>query len=111
MYIYPENLKAAPTLWLWRLRDITIGGTLAVLGAVLLAQFEFYPLAAAAGIYLFLTIRIDDACILDFIRKASIYFLVRPLGVPFSYGGERSSKQFFQQKKEERCGEIKAPAD
>ena len=35
MYIYPENLKDAPTLWLWRLRDITIGGTLAVLGAVL----------------------------------------------------------------------------
>ena len=30
VYIYPENLKAAPTLWLWQLRDLTIGGALAV---------------------------------------------------------------------------------
>lgn len=103
MYIYPENLKAAPTLWLWRLRDITIGGTLAVLGAVLLAQFEFYPLAAAAGIYLFLTIRIDDACILDFIRKASIYFLVRPQKhrwvSPFHTEVKDHQNNFFSRKK------------
>ena len=32
MYIYPDNLKAAPTLWLWRLRDVAIGGLLAVPG-------------------------------------------------------------------------------
>ena len=103
MYIYPENLKAAPTLWLWRLRDITIGGTLAVLGAVLLAQFEFYPLAAAAGIDLFLTIRIDDACILDFIRKASIYFLVRTQKdrwvSPFHMEVKDHQNNFFSRKK------------
>lgn len=38
VYIYPENLKAAPTLWLWQLRDLTIGRALAVLGAVLLMR-------------------------------------------------------------------------
>lgn len=43
VYIYPENLKAAPTLWLWQLRDLTIGGALAVLGAVLLMQFGISP--------------------------------------------------------------------
>lgn len=86
-----------------------------MLGAVLLAQFEFYPLAAAAGIYLFLTIRIDDACILDFIRKASIYFLVRPQKYrwvsPFHMEVKDHQNNFFSRKKEERRGEIKAPAD
>lgn len=37
MYIYPDNLKAAPTLWLWRLRDLAAGGLLAVLGVAALA--------------------------------------------------------------------------
>ena len=78
VYIYPENLKAAPTLWLWQLRDLTIGGALAVLGAVLLMQFGIYLVAALAVLYLFLTIRFEDACILDFIRKAAVYFLLKP---------------------------------
>lgn len=78
VYIYPENLKAAPTLWLWQLRDLTIGGALAVLGAVLLMQFGVYLMAALAALYLFLTIRFEDACILDFIRKAAVYFLLKP---------------------------------
>lgn len=74
VYIYPENLKAAPTLWLWQLRDLTIGGAL----AVLLMQFGIYLVAALAALYLFLTIRFEDACILDFIRKAAVYFLLKP---------------------------------
>ena len=78
MYIYPDNLKAAPTLWLWRLRDIAAGGLLAVLGVAALAQFGTPFFAAIAALYLFLTIRIDDACILDFIRKAGVYFIGRP---------------------------------
>lgn len=78
MYIYPDNLKSAPTLWLWQLRDITIGGLLAVFGAMLFAQFGIYLVAAFAALYLFLTIRFEDACVLDFIRKAGVYFLFRP---------------------------------
>ena len=78
MYIYPENLKAAPTLWLWRLRDLAIGGLLAVFGVAALAQFRTPFFAAIATLYLFLTIRFEDACILDFIRKAGVYFIGRP---------------------------------
>lgn len=78
MYIYPDNLKAAPTLWLWRLRDVAAGGLLAVLGVAALAQFGTYFFAAIAALYLFLTIRFDDACILDFIRKAAVYFILKP---------------------------------
>ena len=75
MYIYPDNLKAAPTLWLWRLQDMAVGGLLAVLGVALLVQFGSFLFTAIAALYLFLTIRFDDVCILDFIRKAGIYFL------------------------------------
>ena len=78
MYIYPDNLKAAPTLWLWRLRDLTAGGLLAVFGVVTLTQFRTPLFAAVAALYLFLTIRFEDACILDFIRKAGVYFIGRP---------------------------------
>lgn len=78
MYIYPDNLKAAPTLWLWRLRDIAIGGLLAVFGVAALSQFGTPLFAAIAALYLFLTIRIEDACILDFIKKAGFYFIGRP---------------------------------
>ena len=56
MYIYPDNLKAAPTLWLWRLQDMAIGGLLAVLGVALLVQFGYFLFTAIAALYLFLTI-------------------------------------------------------
>ena len=78
MYIYPENLKAVPTLWLWRLRDIAAGGLLAVFGVVTLTQLGTPLFAAIAALHLFLTIRFEDACILDFIRKAGVYFIGRP---------------------------------
>lgn len=78
MYIYPDNLKAAPTLWLWRLQDVATGGLLAVLGVAALAQLGTPLFAAIAALYLFLTIRIEDTCILDFIRKAGVYFIGRP---------------------------------
>ena len=75
MYIYPDNLKSAPTLWLWRLKDMTIGGLLAVFGVAMLAQFRTLLFAAIAAMYLFLTICFDEACILDFLRKAGVYFI------------------------------------
>lgn len=31
MYIYPDNLKARATLWLWQLKDIGIIGVCALL--------------------------------------------------------------------------------
>ena len=93
MYIYPDNLKAAPTLWLWRLRDLTAGGLLAVFGVVTLTQFRTPLFAAIAALYLFLTIRFEDACILDFIRKAGVYFIGRPRLYRWVYGDNISEKR------------------
>ena len=38
MYIYPENLKAKPMLWLWLLRDIAIIGVAALISVMGLGQ-------------------------------------------------------------------------
>lgn len=63
---------------LWRLRDLAAGGLLAVLGIVLFVYAGTLLFAAIAALYLFLTIRFDDACILDFLRRAAVYFILRP---------------------------------
>ena len=71
MYIYPDNLKSKATLWLWELRDIGIVGigSLAQLGFIL-------PIVFTAA-YAFLSIRIEDTSILDFIRYALQFFVLR----------------------------------
>ena len=38
MYIYPENLKAKPMLWLWLLRDVAVIGLTAILSVLALAN-------------------------------------------------------------------------
>ena len=93
MYIYPDNLKAAPTLAMWRLKDMTVGGLLAVLGVILWMQFGIVLLAALSALYLFLTIRFEDACILDFIRKAGVYFLFQAQLYHWASGGESCSEE------------------
>ena len=41
MYIYPDNLKASPTLFLWRLKDLAIIGIGALISVFMLSQTEF----------------------------------------------------------------------
>ena len=78
MYIYPENLKAKARLWLWELRDVAILG-----GALLLAVFSlvrggtYLPLIFAA-VYAFLSIRMEDTSILDFLRYAARFLFLQP---------------------------------
>ena len=74
-YIYPQNLKAAANMWLWSLRDFAIMGVAALLSIVILVELHLMPPAAATLCYGFLTIRMDDTTILDFIRYAGRYFI------------------------------------
>lgn len=70
MYIYPDNLKAKARLWLWELRDVAIIGGALLLSVFALARIgTLFPLVCAA-VYAFLTIRVEDASILDFLRHA-----------------------------------------
>ncbi len=75
MYIYPDNLRAKATLWLWQLRDIGVIGVGALLAVLALTQLGFVPPIVATAVYAFLTIRFEDTSILDFIRYACAFFI------------------------------------
>ena len=77
MYIYPDNLRAKATLWLWQLRDIGVIGVGALLSVLALTQLGFVPPIVATAVYAFLTIRFEDTSILDFIRYAGAFFIFK----------------------------------
>ena len=74
-YLYPQNLKATANLWLWSLRDFCILGIAALLSIVILVQTRFVVPAAVTLCYGFLTIRMDDTTVLNFIKYAVRYFM------------------------------------
>lgn len=74
-YLYPKNLKATANLWLWSLKDFTILGVSLLLSIVVLVQFRWLIPIAVTLCYGFLTIRMDETTILDFIKYAVRYFI------------------------------------
>lgn len=74
-YLYPQNLKATANLWLWSLKDFTILGVSLLLSIVVLVQFRWLIPIAVTLYYGFLTIRMDETTILDFIKYAVRYFI------------------------------------
>lgn len=74
-YVYPQNLKATANLWLWSLKDFTILGVSLLLSIIVLVQFRWLIPIAVTLCYGFLTIRMDETTILDFIKYAVRYFI------------------------------------
>ena len=74
-YLYPQNLKATANLWLWSLKDFTILGVSLLLSIVVLVQFRWLIPIAVTLCYGFLTIRMDETTIFDFIKYAVRYFI------------------------------------
>ena len=70
----PKDMKAKANLWLWSLWDFVILGIALLLSAVLLVQFGLLPPAAMTLCFGFLTIRLEDVTVLDFLRWAGQYF-------------------------------------
>ena len=77
MYIYPDNLKARATLWLWQLRDIGIMLVCLLVSVIALTQIGFVLPLVATAMFGFLSIRFSDTSILDFIKYAGSYFIFR----------------------------------
>ena len=76
MYIYPDNLKASPMLFLWRLKDLAVIGIGALISHVAHSQIGFsIPLVVTLA-YAFLAIRFEDTSILDFLKYAIRYFFI-----------------------------------
>ena len=74
-YLYPQNLKATANLWLWGLRDFCIIGIAALLSVVIMVYLGIFIPAAITLVYGFLTIRMDDTTVMDYIKYAVKYFI------------------------------------
>lgn len=77
MYMYPDNLKAKATLWLWELRDIGIIGVGLLISVFALSQTGIMVPIAITVVYAFLAIRFEDTSIMDFIRYACAFFIMK----------------------------------
>ena len=75
-YYYPYNLKSQAKLWLWNLRDIVIIGVALLLSILAMTQIKFYIPMALTLVYMFLSVRLEDLCVLDYIRCGVKYFLL-----------------------------------
>ena len=87
MYIYPNHLKSKAMLWLWELRDIAIIGVGALLSVFAMAQLNFLPPVVVTAVYAFLSIRMEDTSILDFLRYAARYFILGQQTYAWGIGG------------------------
>ena len=74
-YLYPQNLKATANLWLWSLRDFAIMGVAALLSIVIWVQFGLALPTALVLCYGFLTIRMEETTVLDYLKFAVRFFL------------------------------------
>ena len=77
MYLYPDNLKSKATMWLWQLRDLAVIGIGFLLSVFAAVEIGTLVPALGTAVYAFLTICVEEICILDFIRMAGAYFFGR----------------------------------
>lgn len=75
--MYPDNLKAKATLWLWELKDIVFIGIGLIISVFALSQLGFMPPIVITSVYAFLTIQFEDTSILNFIRYACNFFIIK----------------------------------
>lgn len=86
-YIYPQNMRTQAKLWFWNLKDLIILAIALTISVVSWAKLGFILPAALTLGYAFLSIRMDEYSVLDFIRRAWRYFV--------------STQQYFEWKERE----------
>ena len=86
-YIYPQNMRTQAKLWLWNLKDVIILAIALTISVVSWAKLGFILPAALTLGYAFLSIRMDEYSVLNFIRRAWRYFV--------------STQQYFEWKERE----------
>lgn len=74
-YLYPQNLKATANLWLWSLKDFAIMCIALLMSVLIFANSQIFIPIVATLCYGFLTIRLDETTVLDFIKYAVRYFI------------------------------------
>ena len=76
-YLYPRNLRADATIWFWRLKDfviITLGGFLSLW--LWIDWMMLLPMALTMA-FAFLTIRLEDTAIMDYVIHIIRYFVTQ----------------------------------
>ena len=86
-YIYQQNMRTQAKLWFWNLKDVIILAIALTISVVSWAKLGFILPAALTLGYAFLSIRMDEYSVLDFIRRAWRYFV--------------STQQYFEWKERE----------
>ena len=81
-------MRTQVKLWFWTLRDIIILGVALTVSVISWAKLNFIVPAALTFLYGFLTIRIDEYSILDFMKRAWRYFV--------------STQQYFEWKEKKK---------
>lgn len=76
IFIYPDNLTAKPMLWMWELKDLAVVGVGLLLSVLALASSGFLLPLVLTVLYAFLSIRMEDASILDFLRNAVCFLFL-----------------------------------
>ena len=59
-YLYPQNLKSEPGLWLWTMRDFTVVAVCGLVSMLVFATTKSPLPLAVTGTYAFLTIRFEE---------------------------------------------------
>ncbi len=74
-YIYPQNLKATANLWLWSLRDFVISCVGLLISVLALTQLGLILPFALTVAYAFLSIRLEEITVLDYVRCAGKFLI------------------------------------
>ena len=74
-YIYPQNMKTKAKLWFWTLRDAVIIGVALTLAVISFARLSFTLPLVLTAIYAFMTLKLDETSVLDYIRRAYRFFI------------------------------------
>ena len=95
IFIYPDNLTAKATLWLWELKDLAIVGIGLLLSVLALASWGLLPPLVLTVLYAFLSIRMEDASNLG----------RTDCGLPAGWHGDRTGNHRLTQAKKIRARE------
>ena len=74
-YLYPQNLKATANIWLWGLRDFAILAVATLISVLIFVNTLFYVPIVLVLIFAFMTIRLEDITVMDFLRYAVKFFI------------------------------------
>jgi len=74
-YYYPENLRATVKLWFWNVRDFCLICAGIIISAFFFVQFRTVLPAALTVCFAFMSLRAEDAAIMDYLHNAVRFFL------------------------------------